>query len=223
LLRLLLRHIYPSIVAGPPAVIEILGSDVWNVWDMRRGMGIVSAELDRSFPDAAVLPPTSLQAVLTGFFGSQLPPPPSAITASMRERAIECLHRVEIDWLAERPINTLSTGELRRVLIARALVHEPRALILDEPTAGLDMAARFKFLNLLRDLSHTGTAMILVTHHVEEILPEIKRVLLMSAGRIVADGDKQEVLTSKQLEEVFEVKMDVRLGSYGYFTAIPQL
>ncbi len=221
LLKLLLRQLYPSIVDGPRAVVEILGSDVWNVWEMRRGMGVISPELDRMFPDASVVPLTILETVLTGFFGSQLPAAESDVSREMRARAIDALRQVGIAEMQERTINTLSTGELRRAMIARALVHEPRALVLDEPTTGLDLGARYRFVELLRELSRRGIAMLLVTHHLEEILPEIERVILMGRGRVVADGRKAEVLTDTAMTKLFGVGLQLQVDSQGFYAARP--
>jgi iron complex transport system ATP-binding protein len=113
----------------------------------------------------------------------------------------------------------MSTGEARRVLIARALVHQPRALVLDEPTTGLDVVARHRFLETVRDVAREGTTVILITHHVEEIIPEIGRVLLLDRGRIAAAGAKAEMLAGDRLSEIFGARVDVSVDADGYFTA----
>ena len=125
---------------------------------------------------------------------------------------------MEAGHLAETFIEAMSTGEVRRIMIARALVPEPRALLLDEPTTGLDLMVRHRFLGTLRNLAHHGKTIILVTHHIEEIFPEINRVILLNHGRVLLDGSKEEVLTSGHLSEMFEGPVTVRQAN-GFFTA----
>jgi iron complex transport system ATP-binding protein len=138
----------------------------------------------------------------------------------MREQALQALQQIGAAQLIGRPMATLSTGEARRVLIARALVHQPRALLLDEPCAGLDMASRRHFLENLRRLARGGTTLVLVTHHVEEIVPEIAQVLLLRGGRVLRQGSKAEVLAGPALSEAFG--MPVRVQQHGeYYTATP--
>ncbi len=112
----------------------------------------------------------------------------------------------------------MSSGEAKRTLIARALVHEPKTLLFDEPSNALDIGAQFQLRDTMRELAQSGLAILLVTHHVNEIIPEIERVILLRAGRVMADGEKDEVLTEKNLGELFGVK--VRLEKHdGYFQA----
>jgi iron complex transport system ATP-binding protein len=112
----------------------------------------------------------------------------------------------------------MSTGEARRILIARAIVTKPIALILDEPTTGLDIAARDRFLRIIRGLAEGGTTIVMVTHHVEEILPEIEHVIYLKSGRVLADGSKSQLMTAKRLSELFDAKIALH-RSGGYYTA----
>lgn len=138
----------------------------------------------------------------------------------MRERAHEALTLAEALPLALKPMNEMSTGEARRVLIARALVSDPRALLLDEPTTGLDLSARRRFLETLRGIARQGKTVILVTHHVEEILPEIERVILMQNGAIFQDGPTQSALTTQNLSALFGEQIDVRRNAEYYAAEI---
>lgn len=114
----------------------------------------------------------------------------------------------------------MSTGQQRRCLLGRALVHDPDTLILDEPTAGLDFAASFDYLARIRKLARSGKNIVLVTHLLNEIPPEIDRVILLRAGRIVADGTKDEVLTEAYLRQTYDT--DIRVAKIdGYFLAYP--
>jgi iron complex transport system ATP-binding protein len=136
----------------------------------------------------------------------------------MHDRAAATLARLEAGHLAHRMLNEMSTGEARRVLIARALVTGPRALVLDEPAAGLDVVARHRFLTLVRNIAQQGTTIVLVTHHVEEIVPEVERVLLLHRGRIVDSGPKASMLTPERLSLLFEAPILVRQFD-GYYEA----
>ena len=135
----------------------------------------------------------------------------------MREAARQALERVEALHLAGKTLNEMSTGEARRVLIARALVNRPRALVLDEPTTGLDVVARHRFLESVRRLAREGTTVILITHHVEEIIPEIERVVLLDRGRVAAAGAKEDMLSPVLLSEIFGAPVAVSRAN-GYFT-----
>ena len=140
------------------------------------------------------------------------------VTGAMREQARRALALLEAAHLAEAFIETMSTGEIRRILIARALVTEPRALILDEPTTGLDLLARSRFLQTLQNIARHGKTIILVTHRVEEIFPEIDRVILLKQGRIMLDGRKRQVLTSHNLSAMFGAPIQVQENN-GFYTA----
>jgi iron complex transport system ATP-binding protein len=142
------------------------------------------------------------------------------VTDEMRTRAVHALARVEAGHLADRPLNELSAGERRRVLIARALITTPDALVLDEPTAGLDPVARHRFMESIRRLAQAGTTLIVVTHHIDEIIPEIQRVVLLREGKIAFDGPVEEGLTSERLGNLFGGAVVVE-RSRGYYHVRP--
>ena len=173
-----------------------------------------AAFLNRTLPGRT----RGLDAVLSGFFASYGVFPHHHVTGAMRVKARRALTLLEAEPLADAFIETMSTGEVRRILIARALITEPRALILDEPTTGLDLVARSRFLRTLQNLARHGKTIILVTHRVEEIFPEIGRVILLQHGRILLDGPKREVLTSRHLSTLFGAPVQVRENN-GYYTA----
>jgi iron complex transport system ATP-binding protein len=133
----------------------------------------------------------------------------------MREQGRQALERVDAPHLAAKPLNEMSTGERRRVLIARALVTRPDALVLDEPTTGLDFVARHRFMDTVRRLMRDGTTLILITHHIEEIVPETRRVVLLREGKVAYDGSPQDALTAGHLSQVFDASLTVeRAGDY---------
>ena len=153
---------------------------------------------------------TGLDAVIAGFFSASTLWPNLHVTGEMRERAREALERMEATHLAGQLVGTMSAGEKRRILIARALVHRPRQLLLDEPSNALDLAAQRELRETLRRLAREGTGLVLVTHHLGDILPEIERIILMRDGRIVGDGPREELLTEARLSELFNTP--VRIG-----------
>jgi iron complex transport system ATP-binding protein len=218
LMKLLTLQLYPfaSVNGTPP--LRIFGRDRWDVFDLRAQLGIVSADLhDRFVHGNAAGVITGNDAVLSGFFASQGLFSHAHVTGEMRRQAMEALDSVGAAHLAGATLNTMSTGEARRVLIARALVHRPRALILDEPTRGLDLVARHHFLERVRHVARQGTTIIMVTHHAEEIIPEIDRVILLRRGRVAYDGVKPGVLTAENLTDVFDAAVTVRQAG-GYFS-----
>lgn len=206
-IKLINRELYPLAREGD-APVKVFGLRRWNVNQLRNRLGVVTSDLTR---DLQQMPQLLVEeAVVTGFFSSFVVPPHRQIDADMRARARRALADVHAATLADRQVAELSTGEMRRVLIARALVHEPEALLLDEPTAGLDLVARQHFLGLMRLLAQRGITLVLVTHHIEEIIPEIDRVLLLRDGTLQADGDRAAILTDAHLSQAFGGQVRVR-------------
>ena len=220
LIRLITRQDYPLAHADGTPPLLIFGESLWNVFQLRALLGIISEELQVSYISRTLPGRTrGLEVVLSGFFATYGVFAYQQVTETMRDRAYEALALMEATPLAEAFIETMSTGEARRLMIARALVSDPRALLLDEPTAGLDLPARQRFLETLQKIAQHGKTIILVTHRVEEIFPEINRVILLKQGRILLDGDKDEVLTSKHLSALFEAPITVQ-PHHGYYTAV---
>lgn len=216
LLKLITRELYP--VATDGSVVRILGRTHWNVWELRARIGIVSHDLQARYRETT----TALNVVVSGFLASVgihglLR---ARVTETQRATARHIMGELGIDSLAETPFGRMSTGQQRRCLLARALVHDPDTLVLDEPTAGLDLTASFDYLARIRQLVTRGKTIVLVTHLLNEIPPEIERVILIRAGRIVADGPKDRVLTVENLERTYDTP--VRLARVdGYWLAYP--
>ena len=216
-IKLINRELYPLAREGD-APVKVFGLRRWNVNELRNRLGLVTSDLTR---DLQQMPYLRVEdAVVTGFFSSFAVPPHRQVDPGMRARARHALEQVRAIPLADRQVAELSTGEMRRVLIARALVHEPDALLLDEPTAGLDLVARQHFLDLMRGLAQRGITLVLVTHHIEEIIPEIDRVLLLRNGTVHADGDRATTLTDAQLSQTFGGPIQVRHEG-GFYSAMP--
>lgn len=212
LVKLVARQLYP-LARDDGGTVRIFGRDRWPVSELRSLLGIVSPAMQLDYTSDSSL--AVFDAVVSGFFAARGLARNHPVTGAMRERAREALAHVDATPLAGRTMATLSTGEARRVLIARALVHRPRALLLDEPCAGLDMASRRHFLESLRELARNGTTLLLVTHHVEEVLPEIDHVVLLRDGQIRHQGNKADTLTDAALSATFGMPVQVtRHGDY---------
>ncbi len=207
---------------GVPPV-RLFGRATWDVMDLRSRLGVVTGDLDATFGLGTSGGRVSgLDTAISGLFGSQGVFPHHAVTEAMRERGREALARVEGPHLAGKPLNEMSAGERRRVLIARALVTQPDALLLDEPTTGLDLVARHRFMETVRRLAREGTTVVLVTHHIDEIIPETKRVVLLRAGGVAFAGPPGEALTPERLGEVFGSPLAVeRSGGYYHVRVVP--
>lgn len=203
LIKTITRECYPIQEDG--SSIRILGRDLWNVFDLRVLIGIVSNDL----LDGCRWDLSGEELILSGFFSSLGVWPNHEVTQPMKDKTREVLDRLEIAHLAARDIHEMSTGELRRVLIGRALVHDPKALVLDEPASSLDIHARKELHKALAALSEAGTSIVMVTHHLEDILPAIRRVILLRRGAVLRDGAKEEVLTPELLSRVFETPVEV--------------
>lgn len=202
-------QIYPLVLPGMQ--VRIFGRERWDLTQLRKHFGVVSAGTrGLELPGERTAVTTGLDAVIAGFFSASTLWPNLHVTDEMRERAIEALQRMEATHLSDQLVGEMSAGEKRRVLIARALVHRPRLLLLDEPSNALDLAAQRDLRETLRRLVAEGTGLILVTHHLGDILPEIDRVILMRDGRIAADGDRTDLLTESRLSDLF--RAPIRIG-----------
>ena len=215
LIKLLTCELYP--LAQPGMHLRIFGRERWDVTELRRRMGLVSA--DPPVRDALHVP--AVEIVLSGFFSAARLWPHLRVTPEMREAAMAAMDALGIPHMAERPLQAMSAGQQKRVMIARALASSGdgngrRVLLLDEAANTLDLLARRELQAALRSLARQGVSILLVTHHVEEIFPEMRRVLLMRDGRIMADGPTTDLLTSAHLSSVFSapVQVEERDGSY---------
>jgi iron complex transport system ATP-binding protein len=205
---------------GEPPALRLFGRESWDVTELRGQLGIVTGDLDAGFGMGTSRGRVrGIDAALSGLLGSQGVFSHHAVTAEMHRRAEAALVRVGASALAQKPLHHMSAGERRRVLIARALITDPAALLLDEPTTGLDFIARYRFMESVRRLAAAGTTVILVTHHVDEIIPEICRVVLLQGGRVAFDGPAHDALTAARLSHVFGGPIDVeRRGGYYFLT-----
>jgi iron complex transport system ATP-binding protein len=211
LIKLISRDLYP-VLKPEPWSFRIQGREKWRLFDLRHILGVVSND----WMELCTRDYSGYEIALSGFFGSVGIWPNHEVTAAMEAKTREVLDLLEISHLADRNTNEISSGEARRILIARALVHDPQALVLDEPTTSLDLHATHELREILRKLARNGISILMVTHHLPDIIPEIERVVLIKEGRIYADGRKEEVLNSTTLTTLFDVSVEV-LERRGYY------
>ena len=217
LLKLVNREIYP--VQSANSWVKVLGRTDWNVWALRRQIGLISDDLQARYRRTT----TGLDVVVSGYFSSigthgQLA---GKVTQGKREHALAIMDELGVADFADVSLERMSTGQQRRCLLARSLVHEPTTLVLDEPTSGLDLAASFDYLHRIRQLIDSGRSIVLVTHHLNEIPPDVDRVVLLREGTVIADGRKESVLTEDNLVATYGVPMRLAVVD-GHYLAYPR-
>jgi iron complex transport system ATP-binding protein len=215
LIKAMTCECYPIVRSGME--MKVYGRDRWEVQELRKHLGVVATEL----PGERTSVTRGLDAVVSGFFSSSTLWPNLEVTEPMRASATEALGLLGAAYLRNRFVGEMSAGEKRRVMIARALVHRPEMLLLDEPSNALDLAAQRELREILRAVAvgsgdRRGTGIVMVTHHLADILPEIDRVVMMKGGRIFADGPKMELLQAEKLEELFGVELELT-ERHGYW------
>jgi iron complex transport system ATP-binding protein len=201
LIKTITCECYP--IVAPETSIRLLDRDRWDVSQLRRHLGVVEAHL----PGERTGVTRGVDAVVAGFFSASTLWPNLHVTTEMRTLAHAALERMQATHLEEKLVGQMSAGEQRRIMIARALVHEPDMLLLDEPSNALDLAAQRELREALRLVAQQGTGIVMVTHHLADILPEMTRVIMMRSGRIFADGAKEELITAEKLRELFGVEV----------------
>jgi iron complex transport system ATP-binding protein len=215
LIKAITRECYPLMQRdGVPIEhsLKILGRDRWNVVELRSMLGIVSSDL----MTACAADAKGRDIVLSGFFSSIGIWPHHEVTEAMQHATDEALALMEVSHLSDRWTDEMSSGEARRILLARALVHKPKALILDEPSTALDLFAQHELREILRKLAATGIGIVMVTHHLSDLIPEMTRVILMRGGKIVVDGPTASTLTSDRLSALFGLKLEL-MERGGYY------
>lgn len=205
LIKTITCECYPLAELGTK--VRIFGRERWDLTELKKRLGVVLPEL----PGKPTLHTTGRDAVLTGFFSSSTlwPNLTAAITPEMYRRTDEVLDRIDATSLAGKLVGEMSAGQQRRIMIGRALVASSSMLLLDEPSNALDLAAQQDLRDLLRTLAQQGTGILLITHHIADIIPEISRIIMMRAGRIHADGPKATLLTATHLAALFDTEVEL--------------
>src|ERR1700682_758667 len=210
LIKTITRECYPVIREN--SSMTILGRDRWNIFELRSILGIVSNDLMQDVTGET----SGREVVLSGFFSSTRIFDHQTVEPSQRKRADAVLERIGVPHLAERPVAEMSSGEAKRILIARALVHDPQTLLFDEPSNSLDVFAQHELRETMRALAQSGIGIVLVTHHLSDVIPEIDRVVLLRSGKIQADGSKEELLKPEEISRLFGTPVEIT-RSDGYF------
>ena len=210
LIKLISRELYPRLKEEPWSL-RILGQERWRLFDLRNHLGIVSND----WQQMCVRNYSGREIVLSGFFGSVGVWPYHEVTPEMERRTDEVMALLEITHLAGRPTNEMSSGEARRILIGRALVHDPKALVLDEPTTSLDLRATWEVHEILRKLARSGISIIMVTHHLPDLIPEIGRAILLKHGQVFYDGNREKALSAPMLAKLFGMPPEVFAAASG--------
>jgi iron complex transport system ATP-binding protein len=213
LIKTLTKEYHP-LAGADGLILKIMGKETWHVFELRKLLGIVSGELQQTCCRQIRV----FDVVLSGFFSSIGIYYNHKVTPEMEARAEEVLEFLEISHLKKRLMSELSTGEARKALIGRALVHDPQALVLDEPANSLDLKAMHGFRETVRKIADSGKNVILVTHNLQDVIPEISRVVLIKDGKVFMDGKKEEILTDENLSELFSLPVQV-LEKNGYYQA----
>ena len=214
LLKLLSREIYP--VRRDGSVVRILGRDNWDVWELRSQLGIVSHDLQHEYAGYV----RGIDVILSGCYASIGTYSYQEFSSDTLQRAERIMTTLGIPHLKDKLFAEMSTGEERRFLLGRALINEPHTLVLDEPTTSLDLQATFNYLGIIRKLMQEGRTVILITHHLHDIPPEVTRVILLKRGRVAASGAKRQMLTDANLTELFDTPIKL-LEENGFYQAIP--
>ncbi|MDQ6679105.1 MAG: ATP-binding cassette domain-containing protein [Acidobacteriota bacterium] len=195
--------------------VTLLGRDRWNIFELRAHLGIVSND----WMLACSRDYTGRETVLSGFFSSVGVWPYHLVTPEMQEQAGRVMEFLEITHLQDRNVSEMSSGEARRFLIARALAHNPHTLVFDEPSNSLDLHATQALRETMSRLARSGKSILLVTHTLPDIIPEIERVVMISKGRVFFDGTKGSALTSERLTALFRSPVEL-LSRDGVFHAL---
>ena len=214
LLRIITKKIYPN--PSTESIVEVLGKSRWNVWELRKQLGIVSQDMQHTYRADV----QGFDVVASGFFSSVGIPDHLHIDDQQRSRVEALIQELKIESLSSKLYAAMSTGEQRRFLLARALVNDPHTLIFDEPTAGLDVPGIFHYLKTARKLMQNGKTLVVVTHHVHEIPPEVTHVVMLKKGTVMASGPKEEMLVDETISKLFDVPLKV-VDTEGYYQVLP--
>ena len=213
LIKLMSNDIYPSIKTK--YVKKVFGQERWNIWELKKHLGIITNNLHNDFLNQAKFT-TGVEVILSGFHSSLGKFTHQEYTKKQIDDSLEIMNFLEIEDIKDKKVSEMSTGELRRCIIGRALILKPKAMLLDEPTVGLDIKAQISFIDIIRKISKT-TTIILITHHVEEIFEEITKCVLIADGTIYKQGEKKSTLTSKNLSHIFNLKLEISLEKNKYY------
>lgn len=215
LLKIITRDLYPSLIDNVESYVKVFGNSSWDLFELRSKIGIISNSLQSIYNKNC----KGIEVVLSGFFGSIGIYSTHKISLAMKLKANRIMDFLEIAHLKNRILDEMSSGEFNRFLVGRSLVNNPDILILDEPTTNLDIKATNVFLHYIQKIAKTGKTVIMVTHQIHDIIPEINRIILIKHGRIFKDGNKEEIINSKNFKQLFDYNIKIKKinGSYAFW------
>ncbi len=205
LIKLLRSDIRPYYDEDDPAVMRIFGQDRWNLFEVRGRMGVVSMDLQSQFNNDTKV----REVICSGFFNSLDVFRCFTVTEEMEQAACRVALMMGIDDILDREIENLSLGEMRRTLIARALVTNPDLLVLDEPMTGLDIVMRSKFRAMFDILISQGVSIVMITHELTDIPESVQRIVMIKDGKKFADGRKEDLLNDSTISELYSAPINV--------------
>ena len=214
LLKLIDRSLHP--IVKPQSHLKLFGAHRINVQNLRRRIGLVTTDLESRFPGLI----TAHSVVLSGLFGAMRLGHGQSPSSEQIAQTDAVLKQLDLSAIASQPFGQLSDGQRRRLMLARALVHQPEVLILDEPSRALDLKACHQLLDNLRQLCNNGTTLIHVTHRIDTIVPEMQRVLFMRRGQLCGDGPPKQQLRDQPLSDLFDTPLRV-LEHNGFHQVLP--
>jgi ABC-type molybdenum transport system, ATPase component/photorepair protein PhrA len=203
LLKILTKEVHP--LAKDGSFYAFMGDERIPLLALREKLGIVSPSLLAACNTTY----TALEVVISGLFSSYGLDFHHVVTDEDRAKALEEMEKTGTTYLKDKYMNSLSSGEAEKVILARAAVHNPEALILDEVSSALDFPMRASLRNMIGRYAREGKTIVMVTHELSEIPAECERVIVLKHGRIVADGIKKDILTEELLSSVYGQKVYV--------------
>ena len=206
LIKLLRGDIYPYYDEDRPAEMRIFGEKIWSIYDIRSRMGVVSMDLQGMFGGETLVG----DVIMSGYFSSLDIFRNHEVTDNMRSGASRAAGYMGVEHLVGRDLSGLSLGEMRRTLIARALVTAPEMLVLDEPMTGLDIVMKSKFRKMFDIMTETGVSIVMITHDLTDIPVSLNRIIMIKDGKVFADGPKKDVLTSEVVSGLFDEPINVQ-------------
>ena len=203
LVNLINRNLYPLVREN--SHLKLFDQTTINIWQLRSSLGLASSDLETRFSPQI----KAKELILSGFFGSTRLGRDQIPNAQQLAKSESLLQQLNLDAFAGQSFGQLSDGQRRRLMIARALVHNPKVLVLDEPCRALDLKACHQLLDTMRKLCHQGTTLLVITHRIETIIPEISRILFVEHGRLCEDGSPKHLLQNQKLSDLFDTPLHV--------------
>ena len=213
-LKLLNRSIYPIITSN--SSLKLFNKENINIWDVRRKVGFLFKEMEQRVTNDVNL----YDLIASGFSGTFNSRYSNLISKAESAIIENLINEWELEKIIKKKFQSLSDGQKRRALLARAMVYEPDFLVLDEPFSNLDLKSNFILNKNINKQIDKSTNIVYVPHNIESILPKTNRVILIKEGKIINDGDPNSIINSKIVSDLFQISINV-IKQDNYWRAIP--